>query len=160
MRDDPTTPATPEQMQLVEEGLPGPESAPADPRVAVEPAIGGAATDQPTAEDLQAAELSRAAREAVRQPADPRIDRQLARMGLAGEDEPDAAGAVRPAGRALRIEDVDRLEMALAATREALAEVQQHQAAAGRRVNLLAWAVTLEGLAVAILAIVVLLTIR
>jgi hypothetical protein len=29
------------------------------------------------------AELSRMAREAVRQPADPRLDRQLARMGLA-----------------------------------------------------------------------------
>jgi hypothetical protein len=35
------------------------------------------------------AELSRIAREAVRQPADPRMDRQLARMGLT--DEPDAA---------------------------------------------------------------------
>ena len=35
------------------------------------------------------AELSRIAREAVRQPADPRLDRQLAKMGLA--DEPGAA---------------------------------------------------------------------
>lgn len=35
------------------------------------------------------AELSRIAREAVRQPADPRLDRQLAKMGLT--DEPDAA---------------------------------------------------------------------
>ena len=42
--------------------------------------------DDPT----QAAELSRAAREAVRQPADPRIDRQLAWMGLA-DDEPAGA---------------------------------------------------------------------
>jgi hypothetical protein len=35
------------------------------------------------------AELSRIAREAVRQPADPRIDKQLARMGLT--DPPEAA---------------------------------------------------------------------
>lgn len=35
------------------------------------------------------AELSRIAREAVRQPADPRIDKQLARMGLT--DPPESA---------------------------------------------------------------------
>jgi hypothetical protein len=40
---------------------------------------------EPTTSD---AELSRIAREAVRQPADPRMDRQLARMGLT--DGPDA----------------------------------------------------------------------
>ena len=38
------------------------------------------------------AELSRMAREAVRQPADPRLDRQLARMGLI-DDEPAAPRA-------------------------------------------------------------------
>src|SRR5262245_62144985 len=44
-----------------------------------------APTAEPTTSD---AELSRIAREAVRQPADPRMDRQLARMGLT--DGPDA----------------------------------------------------------------------
>jgi len=34
------------------------------------------------------AELSRITREAVRQPADPRLDRQLVRMGLTGTSEP------------------------------------------------------------------------
>ncbi len=48
------------------------------------------------ADAAQAAELSRAAREAVRQPADPRIDRQLAWMGLA-EEEPGAGGDGGPA---------------------------------------------------------------
>lgn len=42
------------------------------------------------------AELSRIAREAVRQPADPRMDKQLARMGLT--DSPDSAE--QPAGHA------------------------------------------------------------
>jgi hypothetical protein len=43
------------------------------------------------------AELSRIAREAVRQPADPRLDKQLARMGLA--DEPVPAAPPRGTGR-------------------------------------------------------------
>ena len=42
---------------------------------------------EPTTSD---AELSRIAREAVRQPADPRMDRQLARMGLT-DDSDDVA---------------------------------------------------------------------
>ena len=59
---------------------------------------GHPAAAEPTPEELQAAELSRAAREAVRQPADPRIDRQLARMGLADdEDPPKTAPGPRPA---------------------------------------------------------------
>jgi|SRR6478735_7905139 len=51
------------------------------------------ATEPTTPSD---AELSRIAREAVRQPADPRLDRQLARMGLT--DDPD--DAVRRQGQA------------------------------------------------------------
>ena len=39
------------------------------------------------------AELSRIAREAVRQPADPRLDKQLERMGLADAPAPPASPA-------------------------------------------------------------------
>lgn len=42
------------------------------------------------------AELSRIAREAVRQPPDPRLDRQLARMGLTETSEPG-----QPTGRSV-----------------------------------------------------------
>ena len=104
---------------------------------------------EPTPEELQAAELSRAAREAVRQPADPRIDRQLARMGLADDEDPTQNGP-RAAARSVRAEDVDRIEEELTATRAALAAVE-------RRVNLVTWVVTLEGIAVAILAVLLLL---
>ena len=109
----------------------------------------GSPTGEPTPEELQAAELSRAAREAVRQPADPRIDRQLARMGLADDGDPTQDGP-RAAARSVRAEDVDRIEKELAATRAALAGVE-------RRVNLVTWVVTLEGIAVAILALLLLL---
>ena len=104
---------------------------------------------EPTPEELQAAELSRAAREAVRQPADPRIDRQLARMGLADDEDPAQSGP-RVAARGVRAEDVDRIEEELAATRASLAAVE-------RRVNVVIWVVTLEGVAVAILALLLLL---
>ena len=104
---------------------------------------------EPTPEEQQAAELSRAAREAVRQPADPRIDRQLARMGLADDEDPTQNGLKTPA-RSVRAEDVDRIEEELAATRAALAGME-------RRVNLVTWVVTLEGIAVAILALLLLL---
>lgn len=42
------------------------------------------------------AELSRIAREAVRQPADPRLDKQLARMGLTDPPAPAASAASGP----------------------------------------------------------------
>jgi hypothetical protein len=51
---------------------------------------------EPTTSD---AELSRIAREAVRQPADPRMDRQLARMGLTDDPE-DPARPSTPAAAA------------------------------------------------------------
>jgi hypothetical protein len=110
------------------------------------------AAAEPTPEDLQAAELSRAAREAVRQPADPRIDRQLARMGLAPTDDEGGAavGGPRPGPRAVRPEELDRIEEALASTQESLAR-------AARRVDRLTWVVTFEGLAIAIFAVLLLL---
>ena len=129
MRDqDVTTTTTPEQMTFADDA--------------------GTPQGELTPEELQAAQLSRAAREAVRQPADPRIDRQLARMGLADDEDPQ--NGPRTATRVVRAEDVDRIEEELAATRAALAGME-------RRVNLVTWVVTLEGIAVAILALLLLL---
>ena len=45
-----------------------------------------------TASTPTEAELSRMAREAVRQPADPRLDRQLERMGLTESAAPEPSG--------------------------------------------------------------------
>lgn len=56
-------------------------------------------TDEAEADDPQEqlfGDLSEAAREAVRQPADPRIDAHLARMGLTGDAAP--AATLSPAG--------------------------------------------------------------
>jgi hypothetical protein len=129
MRDeDPTTAATPQQTMFE------------DPPERV-----GAEVN---AEKAQAAELSRAAREAVRH-TDPRIDRQLARMGLADPEAPSADAPVRAQVRVVRPEDVERLEDEVAATRVALARTTQ-------RLNLLTWVVTAEGIAVAILALLLL----
>ena len=142
--DDVTTPTSPEQMTLGAE----PEAPPPEP------------TPEPTPEELQAAELSRAAREAVRHPADPRIDRQLARMGLAESPEdgsPREDGARVPA-RVVRAEDLARMEDELAEAREAAADAQARLARADRRLQLLTWAVTIEGIAIVILAVLVLLT--
>lgn len=58
---------------------------------------------EPTTSD---AELSRIAREAVRQPADPRMDRQLARMGLT--DDPVEATR-RPSLAAASATDAERI---------------------------------------------------
>jgi hypothetical protein len=141
--DDVTTSTSPEQMTLGAET----EAPPPEP------------TPQPTPEELQAAELSRAAREAVRHPADPRIDRQLARMGLAeSTEEPPREDGARVPARVVRAEDLARLEDELAEAREAAADAQARLARADRRLQLLTWAVTIEGIAVAILAVLVLLT--
>jgi hypothetical protein len=100
-------------------------------------------------EKTQAAELSRAAREAVRH-TDPRIDRQLARMGLADSEESAGDAPMRPQVRVVRPEDVDRLEDGLMAEQATIARTN-------RRLNLLTWVVTFEGIAVAILAVLLLL---
>ena len=111
---------------------------------------------EPTPEELQAAELSRAAREAVRQPADPRIDRQLARMGLATDDAPPPEDGARVPARVVRAEDLARLEDELAEAREAAEDAQARLGRADRRLQLLTWAVTIEGIAVAVLAVLLL----
>jgi hypothetical protein len=137
MRDeDLTTPSSPQQMTLGGD-------------VAAPP-------DEPTPQEQQAAELSRAAREAVRH-TDPRIDRQLARMGLTDDDVPREDGARVPA-RVVRAEDLARLEDELAEARGAADDAVTRLARADRRLQLLTWAVTLEGIAIAILALLVLLT--
>ena len=68
----------------------------------------------PTTSD---AELSRIAREAVRQPADPRMDRQLARMGLTDGGEPDARRSSQAAGPSAlstaNAEGIERLQRRL-----------------------------------------------
>jgi len=83
------------------------------------------------------AELSRIAREAVHQPADPRLDRQLARMGVVETAEPAKTTEDRPDQSAGRLvvagADVERLASRL------------------RRVEM---AVGLLAVAVAILAVV------
>jgi hypothetical protein len=54
------------------------------------------------------AELSRIAREAVRQPADPRLDKQLARMGLSDAPAPTAPAASGPAAIDPTVEGLQR----------------------------------------------------
>ena len=59
-------------------------------------------------------ELSRMGREAVRQPADPRLDKELTRMGLM--DAPDVAGAQpsQPRGRSVTVDpELERLRQRL-----------------------------------------------
>jgi hypothetical protein len=147
MRDeDLTTPAQPQQTIFGDAPeAPPSESAHTEPTPA-----------EPTLEELQAAELSRAAREAVRQPADPRIDRQLARMGLATDEAPPAGDSARVPARVVRAEDLARLEDDLAEAREAAADAQARLGRADRRLQQLTWAVTIEGVAVALLAVLLL----
>ena len=102
-------------------------------------------------DDETAAELSRAAREAVRQPADPRIDRQLARMGLtpAPEDAPAAPPTERQLARPARTDELEQLRVTLAAAQGSLDQAR-------RRLGVLTWVVTLEGMAIAFLAVLLL----
>jgi len=105
------------------------------------------ATDDEQGDAAEQARLSRAAREAVRHPADPRIDRQLARMGLA----PDADEGAVPtdAGTPVGMTPVlDRLEDAGPAAELA--------ATNARRIDRLTWAVIIEGVAIVALAVLVL----
>jgi hypothetical protein len=60
--------------------------------------------------------------------------------------------------RVVRAEDLARLEDELAEAREAADDAVTRLARADRRLQLLTWAVTLEGIAIAILALLVLLT--
>jgi hypothetical protein len=151
MRDeDLTTPAQPQQTIFGDAQGDAPEAPPMAP-VPAEPV-----PLEPTPEELQAAELSRAAREAVRQPADPRIDRQLARMGLATDEAPSMEDSARVPARVVRAEDLARLEDELAEAREAAADAQARLGRADRRLQQLTWAITIEGIAVALLAVLLL----
>ena len=65
--------------------------------------------------------LSRIAREAVHQPADPRLDRQLARLGVMDVPETvDAASRRTPGAPAVTAADVARLEAKLGRTQSIL----------------------------------------
>ena len=56
------------------------------------------------------AELSRVAREAVRQPPDPRLDKELARMGLMDAAEPAEPQPTQPTGLSVVIDpELERL---------------------------------------------------
>jgi hypothetical protein len=60
------------------------------------------------------AELSRFAREAVRQPADPRLDRELARLGLTDPSQPAEPQPGQPRGRPAVIgPEIERLRVEL-----------------------------------------------
>jgi hypothetical protein len=91
----------------------------------------------PKAEPMAApneAELSRIAREAVHQPADPRLDRQLARLGVMEATEPAEDRPAQAAGRSVvSSAEVERLGTRL------------------RRVEMIVWVLAV---AVAILALI------
>jgi len=59
------------------------------------------------------AELSRIAREAVHQPADPRLDRQLARMGVMDAPEPTKARAELPSPMVATEQALERISARL-----------------------------------------------
>ena len=100
------------------------------------------------------AELSRAARDAVRQ-SDPRIDRQLAKMGLADGGEP-AADVAAP-GRPIRATDLDGLREELASTRSEGVSLAASVEQLRSRVTLFGWLVGIEGVALVVLAVLLLL---
>ena len=96
------------------------------------------------------AELSRIAREAVRQPADPRLDKQLAWMGLTDDPVPAAAPvATAPAAPPAVAPVADAtLASEAAAGKPDLALLES-------RLNRLAWIVWVLVVAVVILALAV-----
>lgn len=105
---------------------------------------GGESGDEQTS-----AELSRAARQAVRQ-SDPRIDRQLAKMGLVDDDEGEDAGSP---GRPIRAADLDRLrDEATAARAEASSLAGTLEQLRGR-ITLLGWLVGIEGVGLVVVAL-------
>lgn len=120
-----------------------------------EAAAGTPGSRHESADDQVAAELSKAAREAVRQ-SDPRIDRQLAKMGLADADDGSADAAV-PA-RPIRVSDLDALREELAATRSDAASLAVAVEQLRGRVALVGALVAVEG--VALVAVAALLLLR
>jgi hypothetical protein len=76
-----------------------------------------ARTKAPMPDEEPSAELSRAAREAVRQPPDPRLEKQFAHLALWGEPEPAATPPEQPGGSPADDSEAVRL-------REAITELQ------------------------------------
>lgn len=89
-------------------------------------------------EDEAEAELSRAARQAVRQPPDPRIEKSFAHLGLGLDAEP-----ARPP------------TTDLAPVLAALAALQASTENTARQVRALAWAIAALAVVVGVLAVVV-----
>jgi hypothetical protein len=97
-------------------------------------------------------DLSKAARDAVRQPADPRLEAQIARLGLASEAAPPRRARGRRAeAEAVDPGDAERIVESLAATQSATDRL-------GRRVERLTY--VLVGLAVILTILVVVLVVR
>ena len=105
-----------------------------------------------TADATGAAQLSRAAREAVRQ-SDPRIDRQLAKMGLADDNETVDAGSP---GRPVRASDLDGLREDVASARFEAASLAATVEALRGRLALLGGLVAVEGVVLVVIAVVLL----
>ena len=110
----------------------------------------------PAPDDEASAELSRAAREAVRQPPDPRLERQFAHLALWGEPEGSEAAPLRAAGSESGDAEAGRLRAALVELGETLGELRATSARLERRLDVVnRWLVGLTA-AVVILAVLVL----
>jgi hypothetical protein len=117
---------------------------------------------QDHADDEQSAELSRAAREAVRQPPDPRLEKSFAKLGLWSEAPSDAAPDAparhgdAPSPPSPAAPDHEDLRSALSDVRSAVEELRAAVDAVGSRVEL---ATRLGYVAVGLLALIVVLSI-
>src|SRR5687767_13236837 len=91
-------------------------------------------------DDEQAEALSRAAREAVRQPADPRLEQSFARLGLFADEEPARARLPRAARPAPTVvdppapaqPDLEPLRLEIAGWRSTAEDL-------GRRLEIITW---------------------
>lgn len=105
----------------------------------------------PTPDDEPTAELARAAREAVRQPPDPRLEAQFAHLALWGEPEPMRTAAREPTGSLDPGTDAAQL-------REAVEALHATSASIERRLDVVIRLLVV--LAVALLVLVTALVIR
>lgn len=107
---------------------------------------------QRTTDDLPPDELSHIAREAVRQPADPRIDAHLARMGLTG----DADAAVQAAAPKPAPPSVPDLTPDVAALRAAVAALEARLDQASGRLRLVSFGLVTVAVVAAIAVVLAL----
>jgi len=108
--------------------------------------------DDAASEDGPFGDLSKAARDAVRQPADPRLEAQIARLGLSPDAEPTRRPRLRKAdAEPSLVADTERIVESLAAARSATDRL-------ARRVEVLTY--VLVGLAVVLTIVIVLTLVR